>query len=95
MCLCSCLRRDKCAACHIIAQDIETIRKTMLPRRDSKDAITETESSKKMKKRGFTMLKNYFEETFCDTLGFRHKRYSWLESRCEEMVEDHLSKSTI
>ena len=38
------------------------------------------------------VMRNYLEEKFCSTLGYRHQPYSWLESICDEMIEDYTSK---
>ena len=35
-------------------------------------------------------LRDRLEDDFCDSLGYNHSPYSWLESLCDEIVEEKL-----
>ena len=35
-------------------------------------------------------LGGYLEENYCNNLGFNHQPYNWLETTCDEMIEDRL-----
>lgn len=37
-------------------------------------------------------LKSYLKDDFCQSLGYRFLPYQWLETVCEDMVEDKLGK---
>jgi hypothetical protein len=39
-------------------------------------------------------LKSILEDNFCTNLGYNHYPYSWLESLCDEMVEDKIDGIT-
>mmetsp|Transcript_34429 Transcript_34429/g.50042 ORF Transcript_34429/g.50042 Transcript_34429/m.50042 type:complete len:277 (+) Transcript_34429:39-869(+) len=64
----------KCQACHIIALDIDTSRR-LLHTNPGPHRVT---------------LREFLEDKFCNNLGYNHQPYSWLESTCDEMVEEHI-----
>ena len=37
-----------------------------------------------------TKLRDFLEDGYCNNLGFSYQPYNWLESTCDEMVEDKL-----
>eukprot|EP01036_Dinobryon_divergens_P022058 gene22058-30292_t len=39
-----------------------------------------------------TKLRDFLEEGYCNNLGFSYQPYSWLESTCDEMVEENLDE---
>lgn len=63
---------NNCAACTLIANDIDTIKR-------SKNTTTSLRS-----------ILDSDEKSFCDTLGYNHSPYGWLEDLCEEMLEERL-----
>lgn len=54
----------------------------------------EAETHKKAMAKG-TAVKEYFEDEFCGKLGYSHQPYNWIESVCEEMVEDKIGELPI
>lgn len=54
-----------CAACRIVIDDIETIKKVALSP-SNVDIV----------------------EGICGTLGYNHSPYTWIEEKCEEMIDD-------
>ena len=67
--------RNKCAACTLIANDIDTAKRAR-----NTTAVT------------LRSILDNDENSFCDTLGFTHTPYGWLESLCYEMMEEKLGK---
>jgi len=66
-------KRNKCAACTLIANDIDTAKRAR-----NTTAVT------------LRSILDNDENSFCDTLGFTHTPYGWLESLCYEMMEEKL-----
>ena len=62
------LNRNKCAACYVIATDIDAVR-----------SILHADTS---------LVSVLERDEYCDRLGFNFPQYSWLESLCEEIMED-------
>ena len=70
--------RNKCSACHIIADDIDiSIKKYIYKYAKSKDKSTGKVED--------------IVENVCNNIGFNHSPYSWIENYCEDMIEDKFS----
>eukprot|EP00601_Ochromonadales_sp_CCMP2298_P015685 CAMPEP_0173221066 /NCGR_PEP_ID=MMETSP1142-20121109/2518_1 /TAXON_ID=483371 /ORGANISM="non described non described, Strain CCMP2298" /LENGTH=284 /DNA_ID=CAMNT_0014149063 /DNA_START=60 /DNA_END=911 /DNA_ORIENTATION=- len=59
-------KRNKCAACSVIATDFDRARQMRIT----------------------TLSLPPLLDDFCDSLGYQHQPYSWLETLCDEMAED-------
>ena len=69
--------RDLCSACKVISSDLERVFAT----------FNHTQESKRRSKQLPVLM-----EGVCDTLGYYHQPYIWLEDHCSEIVEDRASK---
>ena len=67
--------RNKCSACHIIANDIDISIKKYI----------NTNNKKNIGK-----LEDIIENV-CDNIGYNHSPYSWIENYCEDIIEDKYS----
>ena len=69
----------KCAACNIIADEIENIKSLLV-------------AKKWVGKKRADPLKDALESTFCTDLAYYFEKSSWLEKVCDEMVFDTLDE---
>jgi hypothetical protein len=69
------IRRNKCAACAVVANDIDVAKRSRNMSAVTLEAILGDD-----------------EYSFCDTLGYNHSPYVWLESVCEEMLDNRLGE---
>jgi hypothetical protein len=70
--------RTECRGCQIIVDDLETMKNVLPPHL----------------KYGNEQVNRSLLESLCQSIGYGHQPYTWLEEICDEMVGDHLSKMT-